>query len=134
MKKILDKIFSDDAEFLIRLIFGFIVAISILLASLGAQTTFTDEEMVNLENQFLQLEFKVDSLSTQDSLKTLEVDLLNKKIVLLEEDLKMTEEKAKLVKPSWYENKWLYFGYGATLGVTITLLVNQISDAFNIFD
>ena len=133
MKKILDKIFSDDAEFLIRLIFGFIVAISILLASLGAQTTFTDEEMVNLENQFLQLEFKVDSLSTQDSLKTLEVDLLNKKIILLEEDLKMTEEKAKLVKPSWYENKWLYFGYGATLGVSITLIVNQLGDLANIF-
>ena len=133
MKKILDKIFSDDAEFLIRLIFGFIVAISILLASLGAQTTFTDEEMVNLENQFLQLEFKVDSLSTQDSLKTLEVDLLNKKIVLLEQDLKMTEEKAKLVKPSWYENKWLYFGYGATLGVSITLIVNQLGDLANIF-
>ena len=133
MKKILDKIFSDDAEFLIRLIFGFIVAISILLASLGAQTTFTDKEMVNLENQFLQLEFKVDSLSAQDSLKTLEVDLLNKKIVLLEQDLKMTEEKAKLVKPSWYENKWLYFGYGATLGVSITLIVNQLGDLANIF-
>jgi len=133
MKKILDKIFSDDAEFLIRLIFGFIVAISILLASLGAQTTFTDEEMVNLENQFLQLEFKVDSLSTQDSLKTLEVDLLNKKIILLEEDLKMTEDKAKLVKPSWYENKWLYFGYGTTLGVSITLLINQLSNAIDIF-
>ena len=133
MKKILDRIFSDDAEFLIRFIFGFIVAMSILLASLGAQTTFTDEEMVNLENQFLQLEFKVDSLSAQDSLKTLEVDLLNKKIILLEEDLKMTEEKAKLVKPSWYENKWLYFGYGATLGVSITLIVNQLGDLANIF-
>ena len=133
MKKILDKIFSDDAEFLIRLIFGFIVVISILLASLGAQTTFTDEEMINLENQFLQLEFKVDSLSAQDSLKTLEVDLLNKKIILLEEDLKMTEEKAKLVKPSWYENRWLYFGYGATLGVSITLIVNQLGDLANIF-
>ena len=106
----------------------------LLFLSVGlSQTTFTDEEMVNLENQFLQLEFQVDSLSTQDSLKTLEVDLLNKKIVLLQEDLKMTEEKAKLVKPSWYENKWLYFGYGATLGVSITLLVNQLTDVINIF-
>ena len=127
------KIFSGDAEFLIKFIFGMIITISLLTATLSAQTTFTDEEMVNLENQFLQLEFKVDSLSTQDSLKTLEVDLLNKKIVLLEEDLKMTEEKAKLVKPSWYENKWLYFGYGATLGVSITLLVNQLSDVIDIF-
>jgi len=127
------KIFSSDGEFLIKFIFGMIIAISLLTATLSAQTTFTDEEMVNLENQFLQLEFKVDSLSTQDSLKTLEVNLLNKKIVLLQEDLKMTEEKAKLVKPSWYENKWLYFGYGATLGVSITLIVNQLSDTINIF-
>lgn len=127
------KIFSGDAEFLIKFIFGMIITISLLTATLSAQTTFTDEEMVNLENQFLQLEFKVDSLSTQDSLKTLEVDLLNKKIVLLQEDLKMTEEKAKLVKPSWYENKWLYFGYGATLGVSITLIVNQLGDLANIF-
>ena len=127
------KIFSSDGEFLIKFIFGMIIAISLLTATLSAQTTFTDEEMVNLENQFLQLEFKVDSLSTQDSLKTLEVDLLNKKIVFLQEDLKMTEEKAKLVKPSWYENKWLYFGYGATLGVSITLIVNQLGDLANIF-
>jgi len=133
MKKILDNIFSDTGEFVVRFLFA-IVFMSFFITNCMGQTTFTDEEVVNLENQFLQLEFQVDSLSTQDSLKTLEVDLLNKKIVLLEEDLKMTEEKAKLVKPSWYENKWLYFGYGATLGVTITLLVNQISDAFNIFD
>ena len=133
MKKILDNIFSDTGEFVVRFIFA-AVFMSFFISNCIAQTTFTDEEVVNLENQFLQLEFQVDSLSTQDSLKTLEVDVLNKKIVLLEEDLKMTEEKAKLVKPSWYENKWLYFGYGATLGVTITLLVNQISDTVNIFN
>ncbi len=132
MKKILDNIFSDTGEFVVRFIFA-AVFMSFFISNCLAQTTFTDEEVVNLENQFLQLEFQVDSLSTQDSLKTLEVDLLNKKIVLLQEDLKMTEEKAKLVKPSWYENKWLYFGYGATLGVSITLLVNQLSDAINIF-
>ena len=132
MKKILDNIFSDTSEFVVRFIFA-AVFMSFFISNCLAQTTFTDEEVVNLENQFLQLEFQVDSLSTQDSLKTLEVNLLNKKIVLLEEDLKMTEEKAKLVKPSWYENKWLYFGYGATLGVSITLLINQLSDAIDIF-
>jgi len=132
MKKILDNIFSDTGEFVVRFIFA-AVFMSFFISNCLAQTTFTDEEVVNLENQFLQLEFQVDSLSTQDSLKTLEVNLLNKKIVLLEEDLKMTEEKAKLVKPSWYENKWLYFGYGATLGVSITLLINQLSDSIDIF-
>jgi len=114
----------------------------LLFTTIGlSQTTFTDEEIINLENDFIYLENKVDSLSYQDSLKSLmietlklEINLSNKEIELLDEQVKLTEEKVKLVKPSWFENKWLYFGYGATLGVTITLLVNQVSDAVNIFD
>ena len=114
----------------------------LLFTTIGfSQTTFTDEEIINLENYFIYLENMVDSLSYQDSLKALmietlklEVDLSNKEIELLDEQLALTEKKVKLVKPSWFENKWLYFGYGATLGVTITLLVNQVSDAVNIFD
>ena len=141
MKKISDIIFSENAEFFIRFAFGLITALILLSASLFGQTTFTDEEMINLENDFIYLENMVDSLSYQDSLKALmietlkiEVDLSNKEIELLDEQLALTEKKVKLVKPSWFENKWLYFGYGATLGVTITLLVNQISDAFDIFN
>ena len=113
----------------------------LLFTTIGfSQTTFTDEEIINLENEFIYLENMVDSLSYQDSLKALmietlklEVNLSNEEIKLLDEQLKLTEKKVKLVKPSWYENKWLYFGYGATLGVTITLLLNQISDAINLF-
>ena len=141
MKKISDIIFSENAEFFIRFAFGLITALILLSASLFGQTTFTDEEMINLENDFIYLENMVDSLSYQDSLKALmietlklEVNLSNEEIKLLDEQLKLTEKKVKLVKPSWFENKWLYFGYGATLGVTITLLVNQISDTFNIFN
>ena len=141
MKKILDIIFSENYEFFIRFAFGLITALILLSASLFGQTTFTDEEIINLENDFIYLENMVDSLSYQDSLKALmietlklEVDLSNKEIELLDEQLALTEKKVKLVKPSWFENKWLYFGYGATLGVTITLLVNQLSDAVNIFD
>ena len=113
----------------------------LLFLSVGlSQTTFTDEEMINLENDFIYLENKVDSLSYQDSLKAVmittleeEVKLTNEELKLTNEQLALTEKKVKLVKPSWYENKWLYFGYGATLGVSITLLVNQISDAVNLF-
>ena len=113
----------------------------LLFVTIGfSQTTFTDEEILNLENEFIYLENMVDSLSYQDSLKALmietlklEVNLSNEEIKLLDEQLKLTEKKVKLVKPSWFENKWLYFGYGATLGVTITLLWNQISDAINLF-
>jgi len=103
--------------------------IILLFLSIGlSQTTFTDEEITNLENQFLQFEFQVDSISTQDSLKTVEIDLLNHKISLLEEDVALTEKKVKLVKPSWYENKWLYFSYGAILGVSVTELFNSIKN------
>ena len=141
MKKILDIIFSENYEFFIRFAFGLITALILLSASLFGQTTFTDEEIINLENDFIYLENMVDSLSYQDSLKALmietlklEVDLSNKEIELLDEQLKLTEEKVKLVKPSWFENKWLYFGYGSTLGVTVTLLLNQLSDSINIFN
>ncbi len=46
----------------------------LLFLSVGlSQTTFTDEEIINLENDFIYLENKVDSLSYQDSLKTIEI-------------------------------------------------------------
>ncbi len=114
----------------------------LLFTTIGfSQTTFTDEEIINLENEFIYLENMVDSLSYQDSLKAVmitnledELSLTNEELKLTNEQLALTEKKVKLVKPSWFENKWLYFGYGATLGVTITLLVNQLSDAVNLFD
>ena len=113
----------------------------LLFTTIGfSQTTFTDEEMINLENDFIYLENKVDSLSYQDSLKTVmistleeELDLTNQELKLTNEQLTLTEEKVKLVKPSWFENKWLYFGYGSVLGVSITLLINQISDTIDLF-
>ena len=98
------------------------------------QTTFTDQEMINLENQFQQLEFKADSLSTQDSLKAVMITTLEEELKLTNEQLTLTEKKVKLVKPSWYENKWLYFGYGAVLSYAVTTLINQTGDVFNIFD
>ena len=140
MKRILDLFFSDNPEFTIKFVVSMITAIALLMVSLGAQTTFTDEEMINLENDFIYLENMVDSLSYQDSLKAVmistleeELDLTNQELKLTNEQLTLTEKKVKLVKPSWFENKWLYFGYGATLGVSITLLINQLSDAIDIF-
>ena len=62
-----------------------------------------------------------------------EIKLTNEELTWRGEQLKLTEQKVKLVKPSWFENKWLYFGYGAGLGVTITMLLNQLSDAINLF-
>ena len=106
----------------------------LLFLSVGlSQTTFTDKEMINLENDFIYLENKVDSLSYQDSLKTIEIGLLEEELKLTNEQLTLTEKKVKLVKPSWWENKWLYFGYGATLSYAVVTLINQMGDAIDIF-
>ena len=140
MKKLFNLVFTDNADFIIRLVSAMILAAALLGTSLFGQTTFTDEEIINLENDFIYLENMVDSLSYQDSLKAVMITILEEEIKLTNEELawrgeqlKLTEQKVKLVKPSWFENKWLYFGYGAGLGVTITMLLNQLSDAINLF-
>ena len=114
--------------------------IILLFLTIGfSQTTFTDEEIINLENDFIYLENMVDSLSYQDSLKAVmittleeEIKLTKQELTLTNEQLKLTEEKVKLVKPSWYENKWLYFGYGATLSYAVITLINQIGNISNL--
>ena len=106
----------------------------LLFVTIGfSQTTFTDEEMINLENDFIYLENKVDSLSYQDSLKAVLITTLEEELKLTNDQLALTEKKVKLVKPSWWENKWLYFGYGATLGYAVTELINQIGNISDIF-
>ena len=125
MKRILDLFFSDNPEFTIKFVVSMITAIALLMVSLGAQTTFTDEEMINLENDFIYLENKEDSLTYQDSLKAIMITTLEEEIKLTNEQLALTEKKVKLVKPSWYENKWLYFGYGSVLSYAVITLINQ---------
>ena len=132
MKKILDNIFSDTGEFVVRFLFA-VVFMSFFITNCMGQTTFTDEEMINLENDFIYLENKVDSLSYQDSLKAVLITTLEEELKLTNEQLALTEKKVKLVKPSWWENKWLYFGYGATLGYAVTELINQIGKLSDIF-
>ena len=109
------------------------IILLLLLSVSLSQVTLTDEQAKNITNNIKELQIQVDSLTTDTNLKTEEIDLLNKKVTALEKDLKMTEKKAKLVKPSWYENKWLYFGYGSVLTYAILALVEQAGHAINIF-
>jgi septal ring factor EnvC (AmiA/AmiB activator) len=109
------------------------IILLLLLSVSLSQVTLTDEQAKNITNNIKELQIQVDSLTTDTNLKTEEIDLLNKKVTSLEKDLKMTEKKVKLVKPSWYENKWLYFGYGSVLTYTLLALVEQAGHAINIF-
>jgi len=98
-----------------------------LIGTLFGQMTLNEEDAIRLANNIKQLQFEVDSLSkivsyqdnlfdiykgksvADDSLKV----LYESQIKLSDEQITLLEKKVKLVKPSWYENKWLYFVYGA---------------------
>ena len=98
-----------------------------LLFSQDKTYTFTEEEVVNMGNKVKELEQTVDNQSEQlgiyedlvkkyenqtqiDSMllsfKTQQVDILKDREVLYEKQI-------KLIKPKWYENKWIYFTLGA---------------------
>ncbi len=47
-------------------------------------------------------------------------------IQLLKDTNNLMEKKVKLVKPRWYENKWLWFGYGLTATATSVWLTGQL--------
>ena len=118
-----------------------LLAISITSNLLG-QVTLSEEEAVSLAKKTQELEIKADSLNKivilqnkliftyketiiQDSTT---ISSQDEKINILEKDKKLLEEKTKLVKPSWYENKWLYFTYGAILSYGLADFVNTITN------
>tara|TARA_B100001113_G_scaffold260857_1_gene215901 strand:- start:218 stop:595 length:378 start_codon:yes stop_codon:yes gene_type:complete len=102
--------------------------------------TLTESEVLGFSNEIKRLEVK-DSLNTimisdlekinvklEDNSKT-DSTLLSFKdlqIGLLNEEIELYKRKVKLVKPKWYENKWLYFGYGAFGVSTSVWLTGQL--------
>ena len=113
-----------------------------LLFSQDKTYTFTEEEVVNMGNKVKELEQTVENQSEQlgiyeelmkkyenqaqiDSMlisfKTQQVDILKDREVLYEKQI-------KLVKPKWYENKWLYFTFGVIATSASIKLAGEIVD------
>ena len=104
--------------------------------------TFTEEEVLGFTNTIKELELKdslnvslVDDLESQIKLfeENSVVDsmlIANKtmQLNLLKDTNELLEQKVKLVRPKWYENKWLYFTYGVVLTATSVKLAGQIVD------
>ena len=102
--------------------------------------TFTEKEILGFTNEIKRLEVK-DSLNTilisdlekigtklEDNART-DSTLLSFKdlqIGLLNEEIELYKRKVKLVKPKWYQNKWLYFGYGVFGASTSVWLTGQL--------
>jgi len=104
--------------------------------------SFTEEQVLGFTNAIKELELK-DSLNVslvsdyEAMVKRLEstavIDsmlIANKttQLTLLKDTNKLLEQKVKLVRPKWYENKWLYFTFGVALTATSVKLAGQIVD------
>ena len=104
--------------------------------------TFTEEEVTNMANKVKDLQTQVEEQTEQISIydelmkkyenqaqidsmlisfKTQQVDILKDREVLYEKQI-------KLVRPKWYENKWLYFTFGVVATSVSVKLAGEIVD------
>ena len=127
--------------------------ILLLSIPLFGQQTFTQEEALEMIKQRdAEWKGKLSKLESIDSAKKVQIGqyeelivelvtlsktdstLFSKKdeqIKSLKEQNEANEELAKLAKPSWYENKWLYFGYGVAAVTIPTYFGIKIVDIAN---
>ena len=121
-----------------------------ILLFVGVGVVFSQEKTINFtEKQILGITKEITDLQVKDSLNTKIINDLNsiikeleesaqtdsvivvnkdKTITELKEKSKLLEKKVKLVKPSWYENKWLYFTYGVVSVVVPVYLAGQLTN------
>ena len=73
----------------------------------------------------------VKELEDQAKVDSLIIVAKDKQIVAIKAQNEANEKMAKLAKPSWYENKWLYFGYGVAAVTIPTYFGIKIVDIAN---
>ena len=127
--------------------------ILLLSIPLFGQTTYTEAEALEMIKQRdVEWKGKLSKLESIDSAKTVQIsqyeDLVKeledqanldsliivakgKQIESLKAQNKANEKMAGLAKPSWYENKWLYFGYGVAAVTIPTYFGIKIVDIAN---
>ena len=127
--------------------------ILLLSIPLFGQTTYTEAEALEMIKQRdAQWESKLGKLQDIDSIKTIQIgqyeDLVKEledqanldSLIIVAKGKQMEALKAQneanvkmagLAKPSWYENKWLYFGYGVAAVTIPTYFGIKIVDLAN---
>ena len=127
--------------------------ILLLSIPLFGQDTFTQEEALEMIKQrdaqwegkiekadlliasqkvlITDYERLVGKLEDQVNLDSLIIVAKGKQMESLKAQNEANEELAKLAKPSWYENKWLYFGYGVAAVTIPTYFGIKIVDIAN---
>ena len=127
--------------------------ILLLSIPLFGQQTFTQEEALEMIKQrdaeweskiekadlliasqkvlITDYEGLVGKLEDQANVDSLIIVAKGKQMEALKAQNEANEKQAKLAKPSWYENKWLYFGYGAAAIIIPTYFGIKIVDIAN---
>ena len=124
------KYFTRNIRYLLSLLF--------LIVPLYGQETLSDEEIKGISDniQKIQKEKEVLAKMVSEYEKSAKTDSLllvkkDEQIALLQERVDIAENQAKLEKPKWFENKWLYFTYGAAAIIIPTYLGVKIVDISN---
>ena len=109
-----------------------------MVVPLYGQQTLSDEEIKGIRDniQKIQSENEVLTKMVSEYEKSAKTDSLllvkkDEQISLLQERVDIVENQSKLEKPKWFENKWLYFGYGAAAIIIPTYLGVKIVDVSN---
>ena len=127
--------------------------ILLLFIPLFGQTTYTEAEALEMIKQrdaqwegkiekadlliasqkvlITDYEGLVKELEDQANLDSLIIVAKGKQMEALKAQNEANKKMAKLAKPSWYENKWLYFTYGAAAVIIPTYFGIKIVDIAN---
>ncbi len=96
-------------------------------------TCFSEDEVINITNNIKELEFKLEkSKEIEENLNSqiymyIQNDSLNVSLINdYKNQLKWKEEMIDLVKPKWYDNKYLWFFGGIIITSGAVYLAGQI--------
>ena len=113
-----------------------------LLFSQEKTYTFTEEEVVNMGNKVKELEQTVDNQSeqlgiyeelmkkyeNQSQVDSMLISFKTQQVNILKDREVLYEKQIKLIKPKWYENKWIYFTLGAIATAGSVKLEGEVID------
>lgn len=68
----------------------------------------------------------IESKTQLNKLDSLHIQYQNKKIELLEDNIKLYVEREKYLKPKWYDNKVIYFTSGILTAVLTSKLIVEV--------
>ena len=96
-------------------------------------TCFSEEEVLNITNNIKELQFKRETcesiyLNLESQIKDyVEQEKLNQLLIEdYKKQLEFKEEMIDLVKPKWYDNKYLWFFGGVIVTSSSVFLAGQI--------